>query len=345
MSKYNYSGLLLTLLLLFVTGCNSTQPHAELPTRMATAVTITTPSMEATAVSPTPAPPTTTAVPNPPTFTPVPSATPTPIPTQTAMATATAVPSATATIPPSGSSTIIGYSAGGHAITAYQFGSGPDQIIFIGGMHGGYEWNSILVTYRAMNYFLENPDAIPSNVTLTVIPAANPDGQFAVTGLEGRFAPADVAADTIPGRFNANNVDLNRNWDCNWEPTGLWRNQEVSGGSYPFSEPENIILRDFILAKNPVAVVFYHSALNAIFTAGCPDTLPASRELADVYAYAANYPVYEQFTSYPVTGDAGDWLATQGIASFTVELANHTDLDWPQNLYGMLALLDYFTAE
>ncbi|MCA9933499.1 MAG: hypothetical protein H6662_11225 [Ardenticatenaceae bacterium] len=328
---------LFTLLLLLLAGCTGPAPQsvADLPTRAATAVPLPT------------ALPTNTAVPIPPTFTPVPTAlpsdTPTVTPIPTATATATAVPTSTAV--PYGYSTILGYSAGGHPITAYQLGNGPDQVLFIGGIHGGYEWNSILVTYRALDYFLENPDAIPANITLTIIPAANPDGQFAVTGLEGRFTAADVATDTFPGRFNANNVDLNRNWDCNWEPTGLWRNQEVSAGAYPFSEPENVILRDFILAKNPVATIFYHSAFYAVFTAGCPDTLPASREIADVYAYAANYPVYEQFTSYPITGDAGDWLATQGIASFTVELTNHTDLDWPQNLYGMLALLDYFAQE
>lgn len=244
-----------------------------------------------------------------------------------------------------GASSVLGNSAGGLAITSYQFGNGPDQIIFIGGIHGGYEWNTILLAYRAIDYFLDNPTAIPFNITLTIIPAANPDGLFMISGKEGRFSPSDLPTDTTPGRFNANNVDLNRNWDCSWQPFGLWRANEVSAGEYPFSEPENIILRDFIVNKAPVATVFFHSALNAIFTAGCPETLPGSREIADVYAAAANYPVYEQFTSYPVTGDAGDWLATQHIPSFTVELRNHYDLDWSQNLAGMLALLGYFATE
>lgn len=327
----------LLLFLVAITGC-TTEPlqHAQVTP---------VPTLLPTAAPPETAVPTTTHTPAPlpPTITAVPTTTPTVTPTPTITPTPTATPTATA-VPP-GTSTIIGYSAGGRAITSYQFGNGPDQIIFIGGIHGGYEWNTILLVYQAIDYFLENPDEIPPHVTLTIIPAANPDGQFTVTGKEGRFTPADLAADTTPGRFNTHNVDLNRNWDCNWEPTGLWRNQEVSAGAYPFSEPENVILRDFILRKAPIATVFYHSALNAIFTAGCPDTLPASREIADVYAAAANYPVYEQFTSYPVTGDAGDWLAIQGIPSFTVELKNHYDLDWSQNLAGMLALLNYFGNE
>ncbi|MCA9970437.1 MAG: hypothetical protein KC425_09495, partial [Anaerolineales bacterium] len=216
-------------------------------------------------------------------------------------------------------------------------------ILLIAGIHGGYEWNTILLAYELIDYLHENPDVIPPNVTLFVIPSANPDGQLLVTGTADRFTPADVAANTVPGRFNANGVDLNRNWPCNWTPQGTWRDQPVSGGSAELSEPENHALFNFIIRQQPVATVFYHSALNAIFTAGCPDTFPPSRELADVYATAASYPVYEQFTSYAVTGDAGDWMARVGYAAFTVELSTHQSLDWTRNLEGILALLAHFS--
>ena len=91
-----------------------------------------------------------------------------------------------------------------------------------------------------------------------IIPAANPDGQFLITGHNGRFAAADIPTDTdtIPGRFNANGVDLNRNWDCAWRETAVWRDEPISGGTRPFSEPESQNLRDFLLAQQPVLVVF-----------------------------------------------------------------------------------------
>jgi hypothetical protein len=61
--------------------------------------------------------------------------------------------------------------------------------------------------------------------------------------------------------------------------------------------------------------------------------------LADIYGEAAGYPVFDRFDHYDITGDAGDWLATKGIPSITVELVTHEDLQWPMNLSGLLAVL------
>jgi len=273
--------------------------------------------------------------------TPWPPITPSPEPTSQGRPTLAPSPTATATPPPSpiGLRVEIGRSVQGRPIEAYQFNDGPRQIIFIGGIHGGYEWNSILLAYQAIDHFITYPELIPEEITLHIIPSANPDGQFLVSGKEGRFTAADVIADTVPGRFNANNVDLNRNWDCEWAPTALWRNNPVSGGERPFSEPENVILRDYILARQPELVLFWHSAVNGVFAAGCPDTHQPSLALAERFGQAAGYPVYERFFSYPITGDAGDWLTTQGIPSISVELTTHESLDWSQNLAGMLAIL------
>ena len=236
----------------------------------------------------------------------------------------------------------IGQSVQGRPINAYQFNNGPRKIIVIGGIHGGYEWNTILLAYALIDYFQATPGAVPDSVSLTIIPSANPDGQMLVTGKEGRFAEADVAENSAPGRFNANEVDLNRNWDCQWEPEATWRNQQVSGGSEPFSEPESVALRDYLLAQQPEAVIFLHSAANGVFAAGCPQTDLNSMLLAQAYGEATNYPVYERFTSYPITGDAGDWLTMQGITTITIELFDHQSIEWTRNLSGMLAVLDYY---
>jgi murein tripeptide amidase MpaA len=227
-------------------------------------------------------------------------------------------------------------------LTSFQLNNGPDHIVFIGGIHGGYEWNTIVLAYRAIDYFTENPEVIPASVTLHIIPSANPDGQFLVTGRLGRFSPIDVNPENFSGRFNGNNVDLNRNWDCNWESTALWRDQLIDAGKQPFSEPENLVLRDFLIELDPIAVVFWHSAANGVFAAGCPGLYQPSYTLATIYGEAAGYPVYERFDSYQVTGDAGDWLALQEIPSISIELINHQDIDWPKNREGMLAVLNQY---
>jgi predicted deacylase len=91
-------------------------------------------------------------------------------------------------------------------LTDYAFGSGPTHIVFVGGIHGGYEWNTILLAYDMIDHLAANPAFIPADVTVHIIPAANPDGQYLVTGQESRFTPLDVAADSLPGRINGRGV-------------------------------------------------------------------------------------------------------------------------------------------
>jgi hypothetical protein len=267
--------------------------------------------------------------------------TPTPMPSATATAVPTITPLPTPTPIPFGHKTIIGRSVQQRPIENYQFGQGPLSVIFVGGIHGGYEWNSTLLMYELMDYLHAHPGILPPAITLHIIPAANPDGIHRIVGHNNRFTADDISGDIFPGRFNANDVDLNRNWDCDWQPTAVWRNQPVSAGEYPFSEPENQYLRDFIEAQRPLVVIFYHSVFDAIFTAGCPDTFPPSRELAEVYGLAADYPVYDHFPAYPISGDAGDYLAKVGIPAFTVELSTRESTDWERNLAGINALLVY----
>lgn len=273
-----------------------------------------------------------------------PSATATISPTLTPIATLPPIvtPSPAPTAIPFGESQVIGYSVEGRSIASYQFGTGQNVLVLVGGMHGGYEWNSIMLMYELITYLTFNPDEIPATVTLYIIPSANPDGQFRATGEEGPFFPGDVDAETIPGRFNAHGVDLNRNWPCNWEPTGIWRDQAVSAGTSPLSEPESLALHDFLLAQQPELTVFFHSAINGVFASGCGTIHPQSLEWAERYAAAADYPAYTQFTSYPITGDAADWLTTQDLSAITVELRTHEGLDWFQNLAGLQAILTFY---
>lgn len=251
-------------------------------------------------------------------------------------------PEPTATFAAYGVAQTIGTSAGGRPIDSYRFGFGRDVVVMVGGIHGGYEWNTILLAYELIDYFLENPDRVPRNVSLYIIPSANPDGQFFVTGVDGRFTPEDVSAETEVGRFNANQVDLNRNWACGWQQEALWGNTLVSGGTVPFSEPETAALRAFFLREKPVGVVFWHSKADGLYVGSCDETFLPSRDMAEIYGRASGYEVFGAFTAYPVSGDASDWLATQNIPSFTVELATHTLTDFPENLAGVLALLDFY---
>lgn len=240
----------------------------------------------------------------------------------------------------------IGVSVEGRNIDAYTYGEGETRLVFVGGIHGGYEWNSVLLSYEFMDYLDKNPDVIPDGITVTVIPSANPDGVYKVIGKGGRFTIADtpaVADTTGIGRFNAHDVDLNRNFDCKWEPTSMWRSKIVSAGTEAFSEPEAQAIRNFVLENNPVAVIFWHSQSNAVYASECEDgILPETLDIMDAYSKASGYPAVKSFDAYEISGDAEGWLASINIPAITVELKTHETVEWERNLAGIEALFEYY---
>ncbi len=252
----------------------------------------------------------------------------------------------TATTTVEGPTQVIGASAGGNDITAYHYGSGSDEILFVAGIHGGYGWNNVLLARNLMTYLGEHPDAIAANEKVTVIPVLNPDGLEEVVGTTGEFTAADVPdsqAETIPGRFNANNVDLNRNFDCDWQATGTWQSRSVSGGTAAFSEPETKALKAYIEAHNPVAVVAYYSAGGGVYASNCHSgVLPETETILNEYADASGYKAYEDFDFYEITGDMVNWLAKEKIPAISIVLTDHSNTEWDKNWKGIEALLEHY---
>jgi hypothetical protein len=240
---------------------------------------------------------------------------------------------------------VIGKSVEWRDIDAYTFGSSTRQLLFVGGIHGGYEWNSSLLAYTLMDYLETNPGILPDNLAITIIPSANPDGLYKVIGKEGRFAFSDVSTTTDQSlaRFNADKVDLNRNFDCKWQPKSTWKSKVVSAGASAFSEPESRTIENFVSEYRPLAGIFWHSMSNAVYASECKEgILPQTIEIMDAYAGASGYPAVKSFSSYPVTGDAEGWLASIGIPAITVELKTHDTIEWERNLAGFKALLAYY---
>lgn len=243
----------------------------------------------------------------------------------------------------------IGFSVEGRQIESYIFGSGATHIAFVGGIHGGYEWNSVFLAYKFIDYLIANPKAVPSYLTVAVIPSANPDGMFKVVGKVGRFLLTDVPKDDallVSGRFNTNGVDLNRNFDCEWQPKSTWRNNPVSAGTKVFSEPEAMTLQGFVQSFKPKSVIFWHSQSGSVYASQCQDgILPETLNIMNAYAKASGYSAVKSFDAYPITGDSEGWLASIGIPAITVELKTHETVEWEQNLAGVKALFTYYTPK
>ena len=242
--------------------------------------------------------------------------------------------------------TIIGKSVQGRDIIAYHFGAGATEIIFVGGIHGGYSWNTALLAYQTMDYLRANPNVIPKNIKVTVIPELNPDGLYMAVGTTSEFAKSDVTTSEsilTSSRFNANNVDLSRNFDCDWQSVGVWQTKSVSGGSAAFSEPESQAVKSYMESHSPRAVVVWYSAAGGVYASSCGSgVLPETTAITNIYANAADYPAYQSFDFYDTTGDMVNWLAKINIPAISVLLTTHTDTEWTKNLKGIDALLQHY---
>jgi hypothetical protein len=233
---------------------------------------------------------------------------------------------------------LIGRSVSGRALLARRIegaslGTPPRVLLLVGGMHGGWEANTVALINELIAHYADNRADIPPGITLVFVPIVNPDGL-----LYGREAA---------GRFNTNGVDLNRNWGCGWQSEAFWRDMTVNAGAYAFSEPETSALADYIQALRPTVALFYHSAAGGVYAGSCESSIygaqgaAASDAMAAVYGEAARYRFGEAFDAYPVTGTAAGWAAGLGIAAADVELQTWTQPEFERNLAAIQAVMEW----
>lgn len=216
---------------------------------------------------------------------------------------------------------VIGMSIEGRPLEIYRFGNGSRKLMIVAGMHGGYEWNTIALAEELIAHFSRNPGDMPMEITLYILRALNPDG---------------AALERGPlGRGNANAVDLNRNWNRNWQSElpkgGCWNLDQLTGGRFPGSEPETKALRTFLIQEDIAALISYHSAGLGIFAGGYPEN-EISVGLAEAIASVSTYPYPPIDINCDYTGTLADWAANAGIPAVDVELSTHATTDFEQNL-------------
>lgn len=224
---------------------------------------------------------------------------------------------------------VIGYSVLRRPLEVYRFGHGEDEKLIVAGIHGGYEWNTVALADELIAYISNNPEVIPSDVTLYILRNLNPDGEARSHGYEGRT--------------NERNVDLNHNfpyrWEKEWNRDGCWNYLPTTGGTHPASEPETIALINFINLHDFSALISYHSAALGIFAGGVPLYEPSDRlakTLGEISPYA--YPPFQTGCDY--SGNLADWASSvKGIPAVDIELTNHRDTDFDANLRILKAFL------
>jgi len=263
-----------------------------------------------------------------PTDTPVasPTGTSTPLPTTT--------PTPSETPLPNIETFSIGNSVEGRPILATRYGLGPNSIILAGAIHG-FEKN----TARLVEELQIGLDGqVPDGWRIYLIPILNPDGYANGT------------------RWNANFVDLNRNWDTpNWSRDTCYDQAQLipgGGGTQPFSEPETIAFSTWLLSLaamtgSPPMVISYHAYHEGglvlpgyLATGAAWITYPPAAEFGMRYASASGYPYSETWPYCPMTGELSNWCAENGIPCLLVELHADQVLTQPEILLHQQAILE-----
>jgi hypothetical protein len=221
----------------------------------------------------------------------------------------------------------IGTSVQGRNITAYRFGDGSSAVVFVGGMHGN-EKSSVHTLNSWINQLEANPGRIPGNRTIVVIPNANPDGFVA------------------NNRYNANGVDLNRNFPTHdWKPDvtfGDGTHLPQGGGSAPLSEPESRALADYVLGLSPRLVLTYHSIAGYVI----PNNSGDSDALARTYAehsdlHYASHDQTDELFPYDTTGAFEDWLHDKhDLPALLIELWTRDGYEYTANQNAMWRMVE-----
>ncbi len=203
----------------------------------------------------------------------------------------------------------VGESSQGRPLLALRLGPEDAPGWRILGAHHGDELSSSELALAVAEMLVEGKGewaGLLDSLQVWVMPAVNPDGMLLGT------------------RFNANDVDLNRNYGFQWNSNSPYH------GPYAFSEPETRSVRTLSLYAAFSGGLSLHSGAQSI---GYPWnwTLENSpdedrlRDLGDVYTEACGLSDFHTTNGadwYITHGDTNDWsLGRRGTWDYTVEVS------------------------
>jgi carboxypeptidase T len=145
--------------------------------------------------------------------------------------------------------------------------------ILLNGCHHSNELLGAEICMTALNYMIKGYGNIPevtdwmNNYEIFIVPVVNVDGHYVVThniNPSWRKNTRDLNKNGILDE--ADGIDLNRNYDYNFAFGGS--SEDGSGrfrGEYPFSESENVAMKNLAEMKHFVFSITYHSQGEVIY--------------------------------------------------------------------------------
>ncbi|GAB5586371.1 Carboxypeptidase A5 [Umbelopsis nana] len=206
----------------------------------------------------------------------------------------------------------------------------PMEIIINGGQHGR-EWISPAVVTYIMSAFLENYEGdknahrLLKYFTWTFIPVLNVDGyeySHNTDRMWRKNRQSFVDSKCI-------GVDLNRNWDFEWERRGYDSNpcSESYVGSSPFSAPESRALSEYIISRKRVISYLDLHSFSQMWMTPCGNDSrhepPDNEDIVEAALHAVKSlkRVHDkQFEIAPTSGDAIEWSYTRQHVKYSYEI-------------------------
>jgi hypothetical protein len=217
-------------------------------------------------------------------------------------------------------------------------------LFYIGTIHAR-EWIGHELAVEFANYILKNLETDPTlkiylnASTIYMIPCANPDG-YEYSRKHFSFWRKN-RRQNADGTFG---VDLNRNF-----PIGFIRSvattSNIYGGPEPFSEPETVAIRDFVLGHPNITIALdYHSQGNVFFPAHDfrhEDTI----DTTDMNTLCANmaeeikkisgreYGIHQgKPPAKLISGSGREFYYSQGIIATVVEVGTRNISDYMEDM-------------
>ncbi len=226
---------------------------------------------------------------------------------------------------------IIGKSVLGQNIYALnkEFDGNFNWVLVTAGMHAREHLSCDFVVF-AMERLIKLKKL---NYNISFVPLVNPDGvDFAINGVNKLPIKLQRILIEINGgsddfslfKANANGVDLNNNWDADWQNKHTKNFSPASQGFYghsPMSEPEVQALADWVKKIKPVLTLSYHLKGEEIYFDFFQNESDYKRDLlvAQVFAESTGYKIKP--TEKISSGGFKDWCVKElKIPALTIEL-------------------------
>ncbi len=234
----------------------------------------------------------------------------------------------------------IGESVMENKIYCLKVGKGKRKI-FINGAHHGLEHLTSAFIMRFLSdyainlasgtdFFGKNSVELYSTATLYAVPMVNPDGvDIAIHGLDIEnpyhrklISMVGIHSFNKVWQANVNGVDINHNYDANWQVVEKHPAPSKYSGPYSESEPETKAIVEFVRKEKFDLLLAFHSQGGEIYYDFDGKMSADSLTLANRFSKVSGYTPSKTSGSASF-GGCKDWFIKEfGKAGFTVEMGH-----------------------